>query len=873
MSTQIMPKIADLKQADLQGMLRPIGLPGLPYLMADLRKNDAGQMEYVVGGIESASDPMRVYSPHLSTEQVTRELFCNMPTPNMMTILRDLIDVTKPDSKSHVMTIFGDPSSGKSFMFKQVGQLVHPQGAIMVDCGGMNVRELFWRTIIDYGKGVQDQLNARAEAGALNPKTVELLKEEFPLSVVEKDGRVLINWAAIGERKDESEGRDAAVARAQKVLTHVYEVYEGLNAQSNAFGIKTVPGEILESFSTGRPLVLDEFTKCKIGSDDTMQTFLEFVRGDKAEWTTFNPMATSDTDSDSKSMTLKREDMRLGWFLGISGNEAKDGHTTHELSESMLSRLNPRYIGEMTEMDWQHRISQMLTGFPLTTYYSAHEAAAKAKPDDFGKLMNSLCRLGQTAAQVKLRPAHQSFWLQSFPETIEAVKRIASVYHTRQELANTDSRVYKDKKWERVADEIMSGGEHKMRVTSRRFMDDLDAALRSRPAVRARDSLTLDFDINSILQQFNPAAMAAETPSWYQLGRRLSDVILEGIVNDTIGMPLSRAALVGFCEEKGLRKLELNEAAPSGEARHLADLLKYDPMRDSGYGDTEMLRAVGETVAAAAKSIHPGIVLGPDTISLENIGRALRDAKEAAEQSGRLLTVPNDDLDELAGHPLVSALAIMPYENPDTVLDGRQAKLLDFRAALAALSMPGQETENLKRLWPVDIREHLDIDPGVSEGFVDVMVGSPNSVFNILAFSAAGNDGQSTEYFYMLQGMENKRKVILGRADVSGQLQSSLMSNNIRYVAIDDPQAAEHINDYIKETINIHIDNNPGKDIRSLNMQAMDDLYSAFVTIQCDDPVQTQGERFGDRMVRNMGEPQICTRLVKVSERAGKLKL
>ena len=179
MSTQIMPKIADLKQADLQGMLRPIGLPGLPYLMADLRKNDAGQMEYVVGGIESASDPMRVYSPHLSTEQVTRELFCNMPTPNMMTILRDLIDVTKPDSKSHVMTIFGDPSSGKSFMFKQVGQLaadgdgaVFVEGAVIAETGQIQLQALgldqpVARRIVDDDVGKVRLGRNRAQAGEL----------------------------------------------------------------------------------------------------------------------------------------------------------------------------------------------------------------------------------------------------------------------------------------------------------------------------------------------------------------------------------------------------------------------------------------------------------------------------------------------------------------------------------------------------------------------------------------------------------------------------------------------------------------------------------------------------------------------------------
>src|SRR6185369_15771095 len=103
-----------------------------------------------------------------SLERVNGMLFRQMPIPGMMFMLRDLLSKIAPDSKNRIMTVFGDAAFGKSHLFKLVGGMVHPDGPICVDCGGMNMREIFFRTVIDYGQGVKEQFEKRVAEGKIS---------------------------------------------------------------------------------------------------------------------------------------------------------------------------------------------------------------------------------------------------------------------------------------------------------------------------------------------------------------------------------------------------------------------------------------------------------------------------------------------------------------------------------------------------------------------------------------------------------------------------------------------------------------------------------------------------------------------------------
>lgn len=856
MSQYIPPRISELTPDDLAKMARGVGLPGLPYPMAKL-ETQGDKTEWVLGAIESATEPLIVYSRHRSIEDVNRELYCNMPTPSMMTMARDLIETTKPQTKNRLMTIFGDPSSGKTFLFRQVGALVHPEGVIMVDCGGMNVRELFWRTIIDYGTGVREQLDVRAANGTLNPQSIAALKAEFPNAIVEKDGRVAINWSAIGEKRDDKETAEAAMERAQKLLAHIYGVYEGINVQSNAFGIKSVPGELLKSFQSGRPILLDEFTKCKIGSDDSMQTFLEFVRGDRAEWTTINPMPTTAAD-DEKVVTLRAEDIRFGWHVGVSGNEAKDGDTTHNISDSMKSRLNPRYITDMTTRDWEHRISQLLAGFPAKTFHDLFSAAATANPLKFAELMNGLSTLNMSAAELKMRPAHHHYLLQNFPDLIEATTRLAHIYATRQALSNTESVLFKEKKWQNCSDEIMAGGAQKLQVTSRRFLDDLGASLRLRPQVVSQDNLTLEFDLHAVFNAFRPQATTMGMAGWHNMGAALTDVIVEGIVNDTAGMPLVRNALIAECKDNGIIPMGLKEAKPSDDFKSLADLLSYDPLKDKGLGNSEQAKMVAGALYRVLKEMHPDIEITPDQFPLENVAMAMQEIESGMKQSAYGIALLNTDLDSLIGKPVKLGYSVPIYalDGVET-LAGPDAELVPISVLLSSLTIAGQQEENLKRLWPHDMA--IESAAGQDDSFREIMgilSGASQNGFDLALLQVGGKDGGATD-LHILRDRVRDKVMVMGGEDIDAGLKSALMKAGISYHLIDNNATFEQVDKFIHE----------GEVARDSQVREREEktvhMMKALMTMYGIEEAHMGKEMtFGKALKDNRGEPQLYSRVV-----------
>jgi len=233
-------KILELTSDELGSLMKPIGLPGLPYPMAKLSKTAQGSMEHDVGVVESANNPLIMYSEQ-SMERINGMLFRQMPIPGMMFMLRDLLKKIEPESKNRIMTVFGDAAFGKSHLFKLVGGLVHPKGPVAVDCGGMNMRELFFRTVIDYGQGVKEQFEHRTQKGQVSQASLDTLSESFPGSVVQKDGKTFIDWDQVGKprMKDEdgkqvaAEDRGAAMRRAAQLMKDIYDK-EGIDVQSNA---------------------------------------------------------------------------------------------------------------------------------------------------------------------------------------------------------------------------------------------------------------------------------------------------------------------------------------------------------------------------------------------------------------------------------------------------------------------------------------------------------------------------------------------------------------------------------------------------------------------------------------------------------------
>lgn len=869
-------RIAEMTAEELQALRVPVGFPGLPYPMAKIQKAGNGHMEHVVEVIESTQNPMVVYTEQ-SMERVNGTLYRQMPTPSMMLMLRDLLAKIQPDSKNRIMTVFGDASSGKSHLFRMVGGLVHPEGPIMVDCGGMNMRELFFRTVIDYGKGVQEQLEKRISSGKAKASTLADLEEAFPGSIVKNGDKTAINWDAIGQRRQEekdgkkisAEDRGDAIIRAQKVMEAIY-ASEGIDVQNNAFGIKTVPGEIFESIESGRPLFLDEFNKSKKGTLDTFQTFLELANGQRDSVTATNPMAEAGDGDSPKSITINREDLKVGWHIGIAGNDATDGDTTQDLSISMEDRLKPHRIGEPELRDWKHRISQVWTGVPLVTLYNLFEDQAKAKPAEFAEWLVEVRKLGLTAQEQKAIPPHEIYFLQNFQETVTAINQYASYQYDRMQLSDPESELFNKKEYQNMADEVAAGS-RKIRTSFRTVIDDYNQAIQSMPEVRSAKTATLSLSLADAFKSIDKSAIGQSSPGWHRFGANLVRKVQESIVNDTVGMPQSRAILIGLCEQNGIFPPDHKEAKPSPTIKPLPDLMKYDSLKD--LGGTEDLLEVRNVLMANLRGVY-GNMEGDDNyiIPLENLGRALKTLQSSSDSSPKAFVLPNDDLNKVNGEPMIEGKALPNYELDD-VASSKDYILADFRSALAALAVPEYGGQNRARVWPAELMEYVDeqpTDPADIEAF-NTLQGKSKVGFDLSILAAAGSDKKES-YLYVIEDKVRDQMMVVGPEAVSTQLKSALSKNGISYVVKEDEASIQRINDFLAEGAKVR--GEKGQLVSGNTQQVIEGLIKAFSAL-CEitdvsqsetDPDQMtvdKGSTLGQVIHRSNSRPAVYTNIVK----------
>lgn len=869
-------RIAEMTAEELQSLRVPVGFPGLPYPMAKIQKAGNGHMEHVVEVIESTQNPMVVYTEQ-SMERVNGTLYRQMPTPSMMLMLRDLLAKIQPDSKNRIMTVFGDASSGKSHLFRMVGGLVHPEGPIMVDCGGMNMRELFFRTVIDYGKGVQEQLEKRISSGKAKASTLADLEEAFPGSIVKNGDKTAINWDAIGQRRQEeqdgkkvsAEDRGDAIIRAQKVMEAIY-ANEGIDVQNNAFGIKTVPGEIFESIESGRPLFLDEFNKSKKGTLDTFQTFLELANGQRDSVTATNPMAEAGDGDSPKSITINREDLKVGWHIGIAGNDATDGDTTQDLSISMEDRLKPHRIGEPELRDWKHRISQVWTGVPLVTLYNLFEDQAKSKPAEFAEWLVEVRKLGLTAQEQKSIPPHEIYFLQNFQETVTAINQYASYQYDRMQLSDPESELFNKKEYQNMADEVAAGS-RKIRTSFRTVIDDYNQAIQSMPEVRSAKTATLSLSLADAFKSIDKAAIGQSSPGWHRFGANLVRKVQESIVNDTVGMPQSRAILIGLCEQNGIFPPDHKEAKPSPTIKPLPDLMKYDSLKD--LGGTEDLLEVRNVLMANLRGVY-GNMEGDDNfiIPLENLGRALKTLQSSKDSSPLAFILPNDDLNKVNGEPMIEGQALPNYILEDASLS-KEYILADFRSALAALAVPEYGGQNRARVWPEELMKHVvenPTDPAGIEAY-NTLLGKSKVGFDLTILAAAGSDKEET-YLYVIEDKVCNQMMVVGPEAVSTQLKSALSKNGINYVVKEDEASIQRINDFLAEGAKVR--GEKGQLVSGNTQQVIEGLIKAFSCL-CEiadvsqsetDPDQMtvdKGSTLGKIIHRTSGRPAVYTNIVK----------
>jgi len=816
-------KISELTSEDKHKLRKPIGVGGLAFpMMRHETTGKNGEVKQTIGKIDSVSDSLAIYT-EMNLEKLTGKVYRDMPIPSMLPMFRDLLAKQSPTSKNRIFTVFGDAAFGKSFLFKSVSSMVHPKGAIHVDCGGMNMREIFFRTVIDYGEGVKEAFEKKLEKGEMSKASIDYINTNFPDTIISKNNETHIDWAMFGTRKqygtgedkkETTEDRGESFKRANEVLKEVYE-REGLTTLTNSFGIKTVPGEFFEALEEGRPLFLDEFNKHREGTLDCWQTALQVLNGEENSINVYNPMSQSGGD-DIKFLTINREDFKTGFIVGLAGNEGKDGSATKELSESMMTRLNPMYVGNPTELDWKHRESQIWTGVPLTTLYHLYKDFANNKPDEFAEFLIDIRKLGLDDKEINLIPAKEIYFLQNWKDTVESINKVSQYRIFRNSLANPESKLFESKKYEALSDELASDAAAKqISISFRKLIAEHNKAIEGTPAVSKLGENNTP-DIKAAFDTIRSSGHQSRDPGWYRFGDNLSRAIVEDIINVTKDMPLTRSTLLETCVELGILESTFNEAKKSKDMKLLSDLMKYDDLKD--IGGTDELKAMQNVIVTMLRSMNSGIQASDDDIvSLRNLGAILNilDAKYK-ETKGELtkefnsslignIIIPNDDLNEVGEKPLLEVATIANYNYTDSENE-LQGETVNFSSILAAMAMPEFSDKNRENILLGDFLskvENYKKDSGEDltreeKEVYKILTGESSNGFDMAIVAAKDSKGDET-YLYVIEDKLRKRSIIIGTEDISVPLSSSLDKNGLTYLVQSDNATGKKIDQFVTE--------------------------------------------------------------------------
>lgn len=153
-----------------------------------------------------ASEEDAIYIPTMRDEPkeaVYGRLIRNVVTdPTMMKDMTEMLlrldkGRTPEESKSYGYTTMGAPGNGKTYLTKAIGALVHPKGALVVDCNNIdNPDELYKVTTFSVDETrKQRKIDARVKMGNMDPEqalsqnAVAYMKKMFGNDVVTQETR------------------------------------------------------------------------------------------------------------------------------------------------------------------------------------------------------------------------------------------------------------------------------------------------------------------------------------------------------------------------------------------------------------------------------------------------------------------------------------------------------------------------------------------------------------------------------------------------------------------------------------------------------------------------------------------------------------
>lgn len=818
-------KLSELSDDEIKALTKPIGTSQMPFPMYGTLTVEAGgsqeleqHLTAIAGDVPTKA--LSILSERDYAEVITLAL-SDMPVPSMLKMFEDALEQRKPDSVRRIQLLVGDPGAGKSYMSAMIARMQRDEPAEVLDCGGKNMRELLFEMVLDFGAGEQlpKTIDKKNKAGALDPMSVGLLRQ---LGDIEKgkyvkeldDGKFEIDWEGLSKSGTQN------VENAYEILSKVAHV-EGIdNGGGNALGMNSQYGPLITSFMKGDPLVLDEYNKSKEGTDDNLQTVLQFANGELAECTVENPLKNKDASSGPSHFTFRREDMKPGWFLTLTGNASIDGVTTRELNKSVYSRIEPQVIPEPTLMDWQHRICQIMVGIPVSTLYKTFREQADEDPKAFGEFLMDLRRQKAELIEHAPIPPMQETLLQNWENVNAASEYLAKCYMGWKDLVNPNvgpmahPELHEDGIDEEYASQVS--------IDFRKVIQHIEFATPLRPE---------QSDVG-VKHKFNKKFLS-EQPEFDErpdedlalnFGKRLTDLISRKMyeTSGARGKPNLYRELKRLMKESGLKELHLQEAARSNRksVEELLSISVFDDKNPSKQAELaqkllcDYLRETDDRIAATDNE---------KIVTLTKVKQALDTLRETDTSETHELTVPNLDHETLSSQPFVAAEILDTAD--ESRVDELDSKSLDDLVThddlIATLAVPVIGEKNLDAVWETNLSAYLkqeqqstasaedgadpandDLGPMEEDEGMNIAENrSSTGIATTTLVVKKVKDGQAEDLSVHIVRNNDRGKTLVVSGEVSPRIEAIFKEAGITHVNRDEPNAASRVESALNDIL------------------------------------------------------------------------
>jgi hypothetical protein len=761
-------------------------------------------------------------------ERLYADLMRSLPTRGMLPhLVHELVerDPSRVDWDQHsfVCRYVGPPSIGKSFMIKHLGKLTHPKGCLYLNCKDVDMGTLFCETVFDTSSANKEKaaIDAKLLQGNANPSTgmkpenLEMLRHALGDAYVEEEfgGKTLISidWNGITVRGDtpEKQGYHRQVIR--ETIKQVCE-NEGIKISSDLgqIGITTRDGIAIRaadprSADYGRPVLLDEFMRCKPGTAQKLYEFIALLSDPRVE-------KLEVIGGENKPFTFYRKDLPLTYRVNMTDNPAVRGMGSSGMDAPLTSRLgvelDTRTVPDPGLHDYADRIAQALTGVPLMQIYYSAKDYFDQNPTKLPETAKTYRLRGLTDVEQQAVPPEELANIEQSGRIILISEQLAEFFAGLKPLFNPESPLhsqqglsisheYEDylrgievdlrlvtkllEKASVLPPEMTGAGSVNYALAFQKLASSTDIVPDLQDRMETRGTRLENYALRWLHQVLVPADIGLRGIE-YDEAKKLYDASLKHAANSGIGDPSLREASRG-----GIKRIsELYDvnllAEPDQQIRILRDII------------VDGIRKDHDAARRANPSDMPPFPDNNDkVIALSEFQLALKHAKRIAAFSTPIHTsafaVPASSIDESGAGVLKPSIIIdlAAYDRSSVDIHDLATK----NSVLVAIAGEQTRTQTMTALWNQNFGKIGDVE--VADPTLEYAAGKSASGFAVTTLLVAEKD--KAEPLHIVKTPDN-RFIIVAR-DIDPRFKRLLKKSPIILVDLNTGVPAKAIDDLI----------------------------------------------------------------------------